>query len=68
MERFGGRMTNKQELSKTQDEAVNHFKGPALVIAGPGAGKTFVITERVKNLITKRKIEAKKDSCYNFYW
>jgi len=45
------------ELTKTQEQAINHFRGPALVIAGPGAGKTFVITERVKELISERKID-----------
>jgi len=53
-------MTDKQELTKRQNDAMNHFKGPALVIAGPGAGKTFVMTERVKNLITKHKVDPKK--------
>ena len=30
-----------------------------MVVAGPGAGKTFVITERVKNLISNHKIDPK---------
>jgi len=38
----------KSSLTEGQNGAVNHFEGPALVIAGPGAGKTFVMTERVK--------------------
>ena len=32
-------------------EIVNHVDGPMLVIAGPGAGKTMAIVERVVNLI-----------------
>ena len=48
------------DLTKSQDEAVNHFRGPALVIAGPGAGKTFVMTERVKKLISDRGVDPKK--------
>ena len=28
-----------------------HRDGPAMVLAGPGAGKTYVITNRVKALI-----------------
>jgi DNA helicase-2/ATP-dependent DNA helicase PcrA len=47
----------KDEITKSQKKAVEHFNGPALVIAGPGAGKTFVITERVKHLITNKKIK-----------
>ena len=46
-------------LTDPQKKSVNHFKGPALVIAGPGAGKTFVMTERVKKLIIKKKIDPK---------
>jgi len=35
----------------SQAEAIGHVKGPMLVLAGPGAGKTTVITERTRNLI-----------------
>lgn len=34
-------------------KAIGHFNGPCLTLAGPGSGKTAVITERTKNLITK---------------
>jgi DNA helicase II / ATP-dependent DNA helicase PcrA len=46
-------------LTKSQEEAIGHYDGPALVVAGPGAGKTFVITERVKNLILNHKVSPK---------
>lgn len=36
--------------SKSQEEAIKHHKGPLMVIAGPGSGKTFVISTRVKYL------------------
>lgn len=39
------------ECNKEQEEAIMHWDGPAMVLAGPGAGKTYVITNRVKALI-----------------
>jgi len=39
------------ELSREQCAAIYHRDGPALVLAGPGSGKTTVITERTKYLI-----------------
>ncbi len=38
-------------LSKSQLEAVRHKDGPMLVLAGPGSGKTRVLTYRVQYLI-----------------
>ena len=53
-------MAKNQESTNKQKDAISHFKGPALVIAGPGAGKTFVMTERVKKLISDKEIDPKK--------
>lgn len=41
------------KLNIEQLEAVRHEKGPLLIIAGAGTGKTTVITERIKWLITQ---------------
>lgn len=38
-------------LSSTQQRAVSHKDGPMLVLAGPGSGKTLVITCRTRHLI-----------------
>ena len=39
------------KINKSQLKAINHNKGPMLVLAGPGSGKTLVITRRTQNLI-----------------
>ena len=44
------------EINESQKQAIKHYKGPALVLAGPGSGKTFVITQRLKNLIINKKV------------
>ena len=44
------------ELSETQSRAVAHAEGPCICLAGPGSGKTTVITERIKYLVQKRKV------------
>lgn len=40
-----------QSIDPKKLEIINHVDGPLLVIAGPGAGKTMAIVERVVNLI-----------------
>jgi len=43
--------TIMDDLTVAQREAVSHMDGPALVLAGPGSGKTRVITRRIAHLI-----------------
>lgn len=49
----------KPELSctKRQEEAINHKDGPAMVLAGPGSGKTFVTVHRIHRLITSQGVD-----------
>ena len=47
-------------LNKAQMEAVTHKDKPCMVLAGPGSGKTTVITKRIKYLIQKHKVKAEE--------
>ena len=43
-------------LSEVQSKAINIKDGPAMIIAGPGSGKTKVIASRITNLINNHNI------------
>ncbi|MDD5144924.1 MAG: UvrD-helicase domain-containing protein [Candidatus Pacebacteria bacterium] len=43
------------KLNEEQKKAVIHGKGPLLIVAGAGTGKTTVITQRIVHLIEKQK-------------
>ena len=49
-------MNTLHDLNEKQVEAVTHKDGPLLVIAGPGTGKTKVITHRIEHLIREHNI------------
>lgn len=47
-------------MTPAQQQAITHREGPMLVLAGPGAGKTFVITRRVQHLISQAGVDPRR--------
>ena len=43
------------KLTNIQRQIVQHGDGALLVLAGPGSGKTLVVTERIRRLLTESK-------------
>ena len=43
-------------LDPDQKEAAAHFRGPCMVLSGPGSGKTTVITRRVRTLVEEYEV------------
>jgi len=54
------------KLNPEQTLAVSHHQGPCIVTAVPGSGKTRVLTERVIDLVNKRKVEPRNILCLTF--
>jgi superfamily I DNA/RNA helicase/DNA polymerase III epsilon subunit-like protein len=64
--------TNEQQsftphvASPSQLAAIEADPGPVLVLAGPGAGKTFCLIERIRFLIEKKGIAPKRICAFTF--
>lgn len=44
-------------LNNEQQKAINCYQGPLLIVAGPGTGKTTVLTHRLVHLIQQKKVK-----------
>ncbi len=53
------KMLNNLEngVNEAQYRAITHGEGAMLVLAGPGSGKTFTVTQRIKYLIEQHHIQ-----------
>lgn len=63
METYNSRFAN---LTNSQREAVQHIQGPLLVIAGPGTGKTELLSMRVAEILKKTDSNPSNILCLTF--
>ena len=54
------------KLNPTQMQAVTHTEGPVLAIAGPGTGKTHILTARIGQILLKTDTQAHNILCLTF--
>ena len=52
--------------TESQRAAIEADLGPALVLAGPGAGKTFCLIERIRFLIERHQLDASRICAFTF--
>ncbi|MFA6005484.1 MAG: ATP-dependent DNA helicase [Patescibacteria group bacterium] len=43
--------------NEEQLQAINYLNGPAIIVAGAGTGKTYVLTEKIKKIILEKRAE-----------
>ncbi len=55
-----------KQLNSAQKQAVDAIDGPVLVVAGPGTGKTELLSLRVANILLKTDTDASNVLCLTF--
>lgn len=53
-------------LNPAQRQAVEQVEGPVLVVAGPGTGKTHILTARIGNILLRTDTRAQNVLCLTF--
>ena len=59
-------MISIDKLNENQKVAVEHIDGPCMVLAGPGSGKTRVITYRIANMVVNKNISPRSILAISF--
>jgi DNA helicase-2/ATP-dependent DNA helicase PcrA len=54
------------KLNASQKEAVEHLEGPMLVIAGPGTGKTQILSARIGNILCNTQTSPHNILCLTY--
>ncbi len=55
-----------KRLNNAQKQAVDTIDGPVLIVAGPGSGKTEILSLRVANILLQTDIKASNILCLTF--
>ena len=55
-----------ERLNDAQREAVDQIEGPVLVIAGPGTGKTHILTARIGRILLETDAQPHNILCLTF--
>lgn len=58
--------TQYKKLNKAQKKAVDATEGPVMVVAGPGSGKTEILSLRVANILQKTQMRPGNILCLTF--
>lgn len=58
--------TRYKKLNKAQKQAVDTVEGPVLVVAGPGSGKTEILSLRVGQILKKTDVAPSNILCLTF--
>lgn len=53
-------------LNENQKKAVDTIQGPVMVVAGPGTGKTQILSLRIANILSKTDAKASNILCLSF--